>query len=147
MTGRRPAPLYGTALAAAGLLLLGGCRLSDVRTTTVNAPGVRCGQCAEIVHRALWALVDDPPATLRPVPEESAATLRSESDTGTLRRIEFDLATGAIVVTYDSMRMALKNLEFAVASAGFDVEAEPFPLAGDPSAREALPPECRAHAR
>ncbi len=134
----------GLVLSACGwLLLLSGCRLHDVRSATVRAPGVGCAVCAGIAHQALWGLTDDPPATL----QAEDGRLWSESESGALRRIEFDLDVGTIEVTYDSMRLALKNLEFAVAGAGFDVDAEPFALPADAAARDALPAECREHQR
>jgi copper chaperone CopZ len=46
---------------------------------------------------------------------------------------------GSVTVTYDSMRTAVRNLEFAVAEAGFDAG----PIPADPKARDALPAECK----
>ncbi len=135
----------GPALGAVAVFvfLLAGCRLQDVRTATVRAAGVGCEHCAGVVHQALWELTDDPPAPL----QRRDGRLRSESETGALRSIEFDVEAGTIEVTYDSMRLALKNLEFAVAGAGFDVHAEPFALSADETARKALPTDCREHQR
>lgn len=111
-------------LLLAGLLAAGGCRTKDVRTIVIHAPGVRCNACAERVTRALVALegVD-------------------------AKALAVDVAKGTVTVTYDSMLVAIKNLEFAVAAAGYAVEAKPYPLPADPTAVAALPAECREHLR
>jgi hypothetical protein len=41
---------------------------------------------------------------------------------------------GTVEITYDSMKLAIKNLEFAVADAGFEVKAEPYDIPPHPSA-------------
>lgn len=53
--------------------------------------------------------------------------------------ITVDLAKRIVIVRYDSMVTAHKNLEFAVAEAGF--QANEVPAKAD--AAKALPPECR----
>lgn len=111
-------------LLLAALLLFPACRVHDIRTVVIQAPGVRCGDCAGRVRSALAAL-----------------------DGVKVEDLAFDLERGAITVTYDSMVVAIKNLEFAVAAAGYAVDAKPFPLPADPAARAALPETCRAHAR
>lgn len=106
-----------------GLLFLGiafsaGCRRTDVRVVEVATPGVRCERCADKVMRALKALPGIDPG---------------ES--------EVDLSQGVTRVRYDSMQLALKNIEFAITGAGFDANTYP----ADAEARAALPPECREH--
>lgn len=49
------------------------------------------------------------------------------------------VGTGRVTVTYDSMKVAIKNLECAVAGAGFDAGD----IAADTEARKALPADCR----
>ncbi len=49
------------------------------------------------------------------------------------------LEPGSVRVTYDSMRLALKNLEYAIAAEGFQANDIP----PDPAARERLPERCR----
>ncbi len=105
-------------------LLLSGCRLHDVRTIELDVPGMRCEACGERVVRSLAALEGVEPD-----------------------RLSVQLETGKVSVRYDSMVVAIKNLEFAVASAGYRVEARPYPIPADPAARESLPPECREHIR
>jgi len=106
------------------LLAVGGCRVHDVRTVEIRAPGVRCEQCSERVAQALGMLEG----------------VKAE-------KLGFDLEQGIVTVTYDSMQVAIKNMEYAVAGAGYDVETKPYPLPADAAARDALPPECREHIR
>jgi len=98
------------------VLFLAGCRLSDVRVVEIRAPGVRNEACAQRVRQAL--------AQFRVIDQE---------------KLKFDFATGTVSVTYDSMQLARKNIELAIAQAGFDANEIP----ADRAARDALPPECR----
>lgn len=97
---------------------LAGCRLTDVRVTDVQTPDIRCETCAMRIYAALEALPGLDP-----------------------QRIEIDLEARTVRVVYDSMRLALKNIEFAIVNAGYAANALP----ADPEARAALPPECREH--
>ncbi len=56
-----------------------------------------------------------------------------------LHEITVDLAERKITVTYDPSRLANKNIEHALARAGFDANM----ITADPEARAALPPACR----
>ena len=103
--------------AAVAAMLFTGCRVSDVREATIIAPDVRNEACQQVVLKALKALPG------------------SES----LEIVTADFATGTIVVRYDSMKVGTKNLEDAIAQAGF--AAGPFPA--NPEAASKLPPECR----
>jgi len=94
-----------------------GCRVRHIKTTTVLAPDVRNPACSNVVDAALRTL-------------PGREHLRIES---------IDYATGAITVRYDSMKVGTKNLEAAIAEAGF--AAGPFPA--NPEAAARLPPECR----
>ncbi len=101
------------------VLLLSGlagtsCRQRDIRTTTILCPKVMNEKSSEIVFRAL-----------------------SRTDGVQPDSIRFE--SGKVTVTYDSMKVAIKNLEYVIAEAGFD--AGEFPA--DPKAREALPEELR----
>jgi copper chaperone CopZ len=116
-------PVFPLLLSAV-LLLVAGCRTKDVRTVVISAPGMRCEECAKRVALALSAV-------------EGVDT----------RTLDFDVEKGTVAVTYDSMVTAIKNLEFAVAGAGYAVEAKPYPLPPDPTAVAALPAPCREHVR
>ncbi len=101
---------------AVGALALAGCRLSDVREFTVRAPGVKNEACVQRVAQALAAL--------------------GSVDMGALR---FDLQTGTIFIRYESMNVGRKNIEHAIARAGFDANDIPASAAE----RDALPEACR----
>ena len=98
-------------------ILFAGCRVGDIREATIIAPGVRNAACQEVVLKALKAL-----------PGKNDLTI-----------VSADFATGTLVVRYDSMKVGTKNLEDAIAQAGF--AAGPFPA--NPEAASKLPPECR----
>ncbi|NLL83646.1 MAG: heavy-metal-associated domain-containing protein [Lentisphaerae bacterium] len=93
-----------------------GCRLSDKRKFTINAPDVKNEACAQRVERALRSL-----------------------DGVDLKLLEFDFSSGTITVTYESMKLGQKNIEHAIARAGFNANTIP----ADERARAALPQECR----
>lgn len=99
------------------IILFSGCRVRHVKTATVTAPQVRNAACSNVLAKALYAL---------PGKEH----LHIES---------IDYATGVLTVRYDSMKVGTKNLEDAIAQAGF--AAGPFPA--NPEAAAGLPPECR----
>jgi copper chaperone CopZ len=81
-----------------GAVLLGvcGCRVSDVRTFAVDVPGMTTQADVEKIQVALGTIG---------LPRE---------------KIAVDLAGRKIVVTYDSMIVAHKNIEVAIAEAGYD---------------------------
>lgn len=96
----------------ASLLLLAGCRLQDIRTVEIHSPQIR-GEAA------------------RPVIEAALRPLRGVKP----KRVQFDYEKGVVTVTYDSMMVAVKNIEFAFVEAGFDANG----LKGDEAARKKLP--------
>lgn len=106
--------LFSLFLAAA---VCAGCRVRHVKTTTVTAPQVRNAACSNVVAKALKAL-------------PGKEYLHIES---------IDYTTGEITLRYDSMKVGTKNLEDAIAQAGFS--AGPFPA--NPEAVAKLPQECR----
>ncbi len=102
----------GWVLAAIGGLVLGlaACRTQDVRTKVIQIPDVRNETARVIVSNALAQLEGVIPTSIR-----------------------FD--AGTVTVTYDSMKLALKNMEFAIADAGFAANDTP----ANAAKREALP--------
>jgi len=97
------------------LVALSACRQSDIRTAVIAVPQVTNEACEARVSGALQRLkgVD-------------------------MRTLAFDPAAGTLTVDYESMVIALKNLEHAIIAVGFDANE----LTADPAARAALPPEC-----
>jgi Copper chaperone len=112
------AAIAALAVLAAISLSAAGCRVKDVKTAEISAPAVRNAACESIVD-----------AALKKLPGKEFLAIKS-----------LDYSTGKIVVQYDSMKVGVRNLEEAIASAGF--AAGPFPA--DKAAEAKLPPECRA---
>ena len=138
------------ALLALSLVLAVGCRLKDIRTVTLHAADVRCPDCARAVIRSLAAIGEVAPDQAVAVDEtESTATAAWENharnNTAAISKVVVHYASGDIDVTYDSMKLAIKNLEFAVAEAGYAVQAKPYDIPADAKARAALPEACRNH--
>ncbi len=81
-----------------GVVMLGvsGCRVADVRTLAVAVPGMTTQADVEKIQGALGAIGLPP------------------------EKIAVDLAGRKIVVTYDSMIVAHKNIEVAIAEVGYD---------------------------
>lgn len=104
-----------TCVLVLGLLAV-SCRREDIRTVTIQVPGMKAPRCVERVVDAV------------------ARQQGVQRDT-----INLDLAARTVVVTYDSMQLAVKNIEHAIADAGFQANEIP----ANESAREALPEECR----
>lgn len=101
-------------LLVISLLLSVSCRMRDIRTVIIDVPQLRGEECAQRLH-ALLASVDG-------------------VDGG---KLVFE--PGRITVTYDSMKLALKNLEYLIAGVGFQANATP----ANPEARQRLPERCR----
>lgn len=91
------------------------CRKHDFRTVVIQVPGLRAPECARIIQNAF-------------------------SGQPGVRSIKPDFAARTLTIDYDSMQIALKNMEFVIADAGFDANEVP----ACPEAAAKLPPECRA---
>lgn len=101
---------------AVGLLVLGlaSCRSQDIRTQTIRIPEVRTDVARAMVSNSLAQL---------------------EGVIGSSIRFE----NGAVIVTYDSMKLALKNMEFAIADIGFAANDTP----ANAAKQSALPASAR----
>lgn len=83
-----------------GVLLFSGCRETDVREMTINVPGMTDDADVQRIRKAL--------APLNGVNKGDAV---------------FDLKGKKIALKYDSMVIAKKNIEIAVAEAGYDANS------------------------
>ena len=83
-------------LAFLGILLT-GCRVSDVRKLTIDVPGMATGEDEQRIRKAL--------APLNGVDKDQAV---------------FDMTNHTVKLTFDSMVIATKNIEIAIAEAGYD---------------------------
>lgn len=102
-------------VAACSLLMFGvSCRVRDIRTVEIEVPRLRGEQCIRYLQHVLGSLdgVDADRLLIEP---------------------------GRVIITYDSMKLAIKNLEHTIARAGFDANEIP----ADPEARARLPEACR----
>jgi copper chaperone CopZ len=106
---------YAAVLLVLTCVCVLSCRRQDTRIVKVSVPGMKTEKCAEIVKKAVTAL-----------PGVYA------------ERTEIDLKGRTVTVSYESLVTARKNIEFAIADAGF--AANDVPAA--PEAAKALPPEC-----
>jgi len=129
MIRNRTGPSLALALAAA--VFQAGCRQQDIRTVTVQVPGMKNEACAAMVADAVaWEIAGSPGE--RP----SRQLARSFQLSGA---IAVDLTNRTVRVRYDSLKMSLKNIEFAIADAGFEANNTP----ASKSAADQLPAECR----
>jgi len=84
-------------ILALGMLTLCGCRIQDERELVVKVPQMQTEQDVVKVRNALMQL--------RGLDLEAAS---------------FDLTTQTVTVRFDSMVVAFKNIEIAIAEAGYD---------------------------
>jgi len=94
--------------------LLSSCRQQDVREVVIKTPGLKNQACAKIIQDAFMR-------------QPGIVSIRP------------DVQKHEIAVTYNSMVIALKNIEFTIAAAGFDAND----TQAQTNAVAALPPECR----
>lgn len=111
--------LLSTGIIMLLVAVLSACRMQDVREAELRIPALRAPECATIISNSLAR-----------TPGIMAETMRVDYDAGT------------VLVRYDSMILALKNIEIVIADAGFAVNNVP----ADEQARAALPPGCRGDA-
>ena len=124
-----------------------GCRVKDIRIFVVEAPGIHTVADAKAVLESLneIAVLDRPrDQTVAPPPsivvdEKAHTSTATWPHPSAVRTSAISLAvvhwdTGTVEITYDSMKLAIKNLQFAVADAGFEVKAEPYDIPPHPSA-------------
>ncbi len=99
------------------------CRRQDFQTRTFYLPGLKNQECANRVSSAVI----------------QHTQLPSMGDSVKLGTMKFDFEKRVMTVEYDSMKTEIKNIEHAIAEAGFAVNEIP----ADPEAAAKLPPQCR----
>lgn len=95
------------------------CRQQDIRTDTISVPELKNEACAKLIVNSVMKLPG-----LDPKKQET---------------LTFNFQDRTVIVVYDSMIVARKNIEMAIADAGFAANDIP----ANPKAVAALPPECR----
>ncbi len=107
-----------TLICFLGLLvcasLLSGCRKNDIRTVTIKVPELKNAACARLIQDAFM------------------------QQTGIFSMTP-DFQERQITIKYNSMEIALKNLEYTIAGAGFAANSIP----ANTNAWANLPPECK----
>ncbi|MCK5850122.1 MAG: heavy-metal-associated domain-containing protein [Kiritimatiellae bacterium] len=98
------------------------CRKHDYHTVVIHVPEMHNKACAELVSKAVYVEVN------------RCRALHGE------KSMSLDLRKRTVTVTYDSLNMALKNIEFAIAKVGFATDEVPADL----SAVKKLPAECKS---
>lgn len=91
-----------------------GCYRNDTRTLVFDIPTLRSQACSDSLQNAM-KMIDG------------------------VQTVEADLAQGKLTVTFDGLKLGIKNVEYVILGAGFDVNGSP----GVASAKAQLPPECR----
>jgi copper chaperone CopZ len=99
---------------ATGLAFFTGCFRNDRRTMDFNVPALTTQECLTYL----------------------SGRLRANEG---VENVQADFQTGTVTVTFNGLKLALKNIEIIIAEAGFDVNERP----GEPAARAAMPAPCR----
>ena len=100
--------------AAVASVLLCGCFRQDVRTLEIRITNMGSQECFKIIQSALN---------------------RVEG----IISVEPDLPNRKVTVTYNSTKVAVKNIEYVITGLGFEANDNP----GKADARERLPADCR----
>ena len=98
----------------AAAILAAGCFRQDIKTIVVNVPGMKSPECSKIIQDA---------------------TAKVEG----IVEVTPDVTAHTVTVRFDSTRLAIKNIEFVIATAGFDANSTVAP----PETKAALPAGCR----
>lgn len=99
-----------------GFFAVTGCFRQEIIAVDIQVPQMRSEDCQRLVMRALGTL-----------------------DQEGIVQAEFNYQEGIVHVAYDSTRLQLKNIEYALRSAGFNANDA---VATEESRRN-LPPGCR----
>jgi copper chaperone CopZ len=89
--------------------------MQDVRTIEIYVPDMKNQSCADIVAKAVAAIQGVQPD-----------------------KTVMDMEHRTVTVTYESLVLSLKNIEFAIADVGFTANKVP----ANEEARKKLPPDC-----
>jgi len=91
-----------------------GCYRQDMRTVVFHVPRMGSAECIKIIQDGLSAVEG-------------------------IQSAQPDLGSRTIAVTYDSRKLSIKNIEYVITGAGFDVNDSK----ARPGTREKLPAACR----
>jgi copper chaperone CopZ len=102
------------ALFAVALTATTGCFRNDRRTGQFDVPRLQTQECLTYLTSRLRAAEG-------------------------VEQVDADFATGKVMVTFNGLKLALKNIEIIIADAGFDVNERP----ANEVARASMPAPCR----
>jgi copper chaperone CopZ len=102
--------IFGVSL----ILTSTSCFRNDTRTVTYDVPALTSRSCSDSLQNAL-SMIDG------------------------VISAEANLEQATLTVTFDGLKLGIKNVEYVILGAGFDVNGNP----GVASAKAELPPECR----
>lgn len=94
------------------------CRKHDIKTVSVRVPEMKNTHCVNVIQEAF----------------KPRAGIIS---------MDFDVENRTVAIRYDSMVLAIKNIELIIAEAGFDAYGSEDGTTALPEAVSKLPPECR----
>lgn len=114
-----------TILSALLLTLLPGCYRAEIRTIEIKVQGVQSEDCFAAIEKSIKGTLLAPKEVVGP--------------TSRIRSIDWDEKNEVVKVTFNGMAMAIKNVEYAIAEAGFP--------ANDVAARGAPPEGCGVQAK
>lgn len=103
------------------LIALTGCYRKDEQTYVISVPGMKNKDCAELIKQALHA------------PEQGNNPIEG------LTHVQMNLPAHQVIITYDSKKIAQKNLEYLICAAGFEANGNP----PKPGSQANLPEGCR----
>jgi copper chaperone CopZ len=96
---------------------LSACYRQDIQTLNVSVPGMKSQECAGIIYNGFQT---QPPL-------EGIVSVKT------------DVANRTVSVTYDSRKIAIKNIEYLICDLGFEANGNP----PRPGTQEKLPEGCR----
>ncbi len=107
-------PFYSICTCLLFASLCTGCFRNDTRIGEYRVPKMTDQECLNVLSAKLRGI-------------EGVSDVRA------------DFASQKVTVQFDGLKVALKNIEFVIAGAGFDVNETP----GNPTAKAELPASCR----
>jgi copper chaperone CopZ len=113
MTDQTARPILLPLLGAV-LLLSPGCFRPDIRTHEVQVPELKREACAQIIEEALKQIDG-------------------------VETINLDVAQHLVTVRFEGIKLGTKNIEYVIASAGFEANGVP----AKPEAQAKLPASCQ----
>ena len=114
---------YSVILLAVAIGLMTSCRRVDNQSRTIKLPGLKNTECGTIISNAIARYAHMP---------NMVKAIQTDS-------MVFNYEERTLVITYDSMKTEIKNIEHVIAQTGFAANEIP----ADPEGVKKLPASCR----